>query len=124
MKEVLGRILNAPLVIEEGASNGWTYRKWSSGVSECWGVFAVTSKTYSANGGQVYNPPFMPSGLFTNTSTMAISAIGRITGAGNSSAGFISANNTTQIQVWIINHSAAAVTNTGTVMVHIRGRWK
>lgn len=26
----------AAYVVEEGTSNGWTYRKWSNGVAECW----------------------------------------------------------------------------------------
>lgn len=26
----------AAYVVEEGTSNGWTYRKWSNGIAECW----------------------------------------------------------------------------------------
>lgn len=28
-------------VIEEGVSNGWTFRKWQSGLAECWGRFKI-----------------------------------------------------------------------------------
>ena len=27
------------IIIEQGISGGWTYRKWYSGIAECWGIF-------------------------------------------------------------------------------------
>lgn len=29
-------------VIEKGTSGNWTYRKWESGIAECWGLFTQT----------------------------------------------------------------------------------
>lgn len=29
-------------VTEEGTSGGWSYRKWNSGIAECWGLFTQT----------------------------------------------------------------------------------
>lgn len=31
-------------ITEIGTSNGWTYRKWNSGLAECWGEQTTTSK--------------------------------------------------------------------------------
>lgn len=33
----------ADYIIEQGTSGSWTYRKWNSGVSECWGVLTGTA---------------------------------------------------------------------------------
>lgn len=30
---------NADYIVEQGTSGIWTYRKWASGVAECWGVY-------------------------------------------------------------------------------------
>ena len=38
-------------VIVEGNTNGWTYRKWASGVAEIWGVFNTTYSTTLVAGG-------------------------------------------------------------------------
>ena len=37
-------------VVEQGSSNGWTYRIWSNGVKECWYRTAVASASFSAWG--------------------------------------------------------------------------
>lgn len=29
-------------IVEQGTKSGWTYRKWGSGLAECWGTFTVT----------------------------------------------------------------------------------
>lgn len=36
-------------IVEQGTSGIWTYRKWSSGVSECWGVYAYRATMLGAN---------------------------------------------------------------------------
>ena len=41
-------------VIEQGASGIWTYRKWNSGIAECWGTYTGTvsyATATSASGG-------------------------------------------------------------------------
>lgn len=41
VKKSINKIIEtrADYVIEQGTSNGWTYRKWASGIAECWGEF-------------------------------------------------------------------------------------
>lgn len=62
----------ADYIVEQGTTNGWTYRKWNSGIAECWGTFerkdvAVTNAIGSTGWyrseilGNIY-----PSGLFTS----------------------------------------------------------
>ena len=36
-------IAAADYIIEQGTSGAWTYRKWNSGIAECWGHFGTTS---------------------------------------------------------------------------------
>ena len=33
----------ADFVVEQGTSGIWTYRKWYSGIAECWGVYTMSS---------------------------------------------------------------------------------
>lgn len=45
--------INTPIsdyVIEEGSTNGWAYRKWASGIAECWGKVDAFSGTQSPYG--------------------------------------------------------------------------
>lgn len=88
------------LVVEEGTSGIWTYRKWSSGIAECWGKINATvsctrqySNLYIQPVGSIYprqtfpfefiaapncsisleniNGWLMPDGLVTTTQTQA-----------------------------------------------------
>ncbi len=82
----------ADYVVEQGVSDGWTYRKWASGIAECWGRF---SRVISwSGGGPVYysttikylnfpqnlfvNTPIVTTG-FNNASAYVISTLGDIT---------------------------------------------
>ena len=60
----------ADYVIEEGTDGIWTYRKWNSGIAECWGTQSFTGingtawgNQYTANVGYVDYPV----GLFITT---------------------------------------------------------
>ena len=56
-------------IVEQGTSGIWTYRKWNSGVAECWG-YKLTSGTFSAWGsGYSHDVPAenFPTGLFAAT---------------------------------------------------------
>ena len=39
-----------PTIVEQGTSGEWTYRKWSDGVSECWGLLTVSTSITTAWG--------------------------------------------------------------------------
>ena len=53
LKKLLTKILTTPMVIEQGTSGIWTYRKWSDGTAECWGRGMVNG-TWSAWGNVYY----------------------------------------------------------------------
>lgn len=61
----------ADYVVEQGTSGIWTYRKWNSGIVECWGTKTVSSIAVSTAWGNVYygtasaaSGMTYPSGLF------------------------------------------------------------
>jgi hypothetical protein len=68
-------------IVEEGTDGIWTYRKWSSGVAECWGVHVlenVETKTawgalYESNGFTVD----LPTELFVDTPQFSITSAGK-----------------------------------------------
>lgn len=41
-------------IIEENTSGIWTYRKWKSGISECWGIYINNSVTVNAAWGTLF----------------------------------------------------------------------
>lgn len=58
-------------VIEQGTSDFWIYRKWNSGIAECWGTATAKINTEPKAWGNVYyfTPTIFknfPSGLFVD----------------------------------------------------------
>ena len=64
-------------IIEQGTSDGWIYRKWNSGIVECWGS---KSYSYTTSGEYSYqvlvNAFYFPDGLFIEPPNIQISTIG------------------------------------------------
>lgn len=65
-------------VTEEGTDGNWTYRKWDSGISECWGYYDVSGAECDTASGSLYvtgaispNMAF-PTGVFANDSTLNV----------------------------------------------------
>ena len=115
-------------VVEQGTSGIWTYRKWNSGIAECWGItnsatFSMTTNwggAYYASGTATTNIYF-PSGLFTTTPVVSITR----TGSGGGS-GLVLASphtvNTTSIAFYAID--TASGTRTCQYGIEAKGRWK
>ena len=40
----------ADYIVEEGTSGIWSYRKWNSGIAECWGKQTISNATWNAWG--------------------------------------------------------------------------
>lgn len=104
-------------VVAQGTSGIWTYRKWSSGIAECWGY---TSKSVAANtvDTSVYvNFPF----TFTATPNITV---GVLAGGADLYRGHVesSSTNATQARLVLINKYTSAVV-VGMNM-HALGRWK
>lgn len=120
-------------VIEQGTAQttnstlsgpiNWTYRKWSSGIAECWGSANIASRQYAANGGY-YGITFpYPPNLFT-TSPSCLEVTGGITTVVQTDIGFTANNGADSGQTYIINRNASAVTNTAWAFIHALGTWK
>ena len=50
----------ADFVVEQGTSGIWTYRKWNSGLAECWGIYTMTSACNLAWGTLYYSNTLAP----------------------------------------------------------------
>ena len=78
LKQFLSKLVNTPMIIEQGTEGVWTWRKWSNGTAECWGKINEGSITwsslwtYSYYSGQITRQ--LPTGLFLNTPLITSSA--------------------------------------------------
>lgn len=112
-------------IIEQGTSGIWTYRKWSSGIAECWGAYtasiAVSTAATAYGGyrsGNISGPDY-PSALFV-------------------AAPCVTATVSTSQGIWINNLAGSTATkpmfylscgvslsaSDRTVDFHASGRWK
>lgn len=65
--EIKGNMI-ADFVVEQGASGIWTYRKWNSGIAECWGTGSVSALCKNQSGSCWFTDDLtivLPTGLFT-----------------------------------------------------------
>ena len=49
IKDMLYALWNKPHIVEQGQTDGWSYRKWDDGTAECWGQFTKTTSPASDN---------------------------------------------------------------------------
>lgn len=76
LKELIAKLTNTPMVVEQGTSGIWTYRKWSDGTAECWGTYSDTiSHNGTVFGGYAYTVTVnFPTGLFVALPVVEYSA--------------------------------------------------
>lgn len=65
-----GAITDFP--VEEGTDGIWSYRKWHSGIAECWGLYEITGAEIKTAWGNLYETAtnyqqLFPAGLFIDT---------------------------------------------------------
>ena len=115
-------------ITEEGTDGIWTYRKWNSGIAECWGTsnqtnVAATTKWPNASMyyGILTNVSF-PSGLFTSTAT-SCHLFGRITGGNGWLTQNTNMSSSTVGQVYVITPASITLTNVN-INIYATGRWK
>ena len=112
-------------VFEQGTSGIWTYRKWSSGIAECWGMssstsYAVTNQYvngYYANLGTVS----FPSGLFV--AAPCVQATRTNTGSGSALI-FLSLNTVTASSFAGFVGATSSGTYPCQFSYYATGRWK
>lgn len=119
------RINGADRVIEQGTSGIWTYRKWQSGISECWGDYKASiavntqSPSYGGYRSNVVSADAYPASLFKENPVVVMVA--------NESQGYwvTSAVNSdkTQPKFYLGCGASLSAANRG-VNIHAIGRWK
>lgn len=121
VKVLLTKILDAlktDYIVDQGTSGNWTYRKWNSGIAECWAYMTGTTDS----GGRFHYTPSCPS-FFTN-SQIIVNANGWSTGYVTTHAGYTRANYISNN--WVIDGylENCAANNSCGVYVSIKGKWK
>ena len=119
-------------VKEDGVdNNGWSYRKWNSGIAECWKVVARSSVTFpaaGANNSAAYTSGAtidLPNGLFV-ANTVPVCSLNIIGDSNGVQTVAIKSISNTQIDFWYM--SFYGINNTHTYNLGISvcavGRWK
>ena len=115
----------ADYIVEQGTSGIWTYRKWNSGIAECWGNTGFTS-TALTQWGAVYDvlvPSVnFPSGLFNATPELVATAKEGYAGVVGYGGNTQLTKDHTQDFMWLRGGSAGNVS--GKLSMHAIGNWK
>lgn len=111
----------ADYVVDQGTSGIWTWRKWNSGIAECWGQANVTQTSSSTEGSLYYVLKYVnfPTNLFTSIPLCWVSTKGNW--IGGATTGNSITKNTWQGYVWASNNVNAA--NALVVNIYARGHW-
>ena len=109
-------------IIEQGTSGIWTYRKWNSGIAECWGKSAPSAQISTAWGtgyASAVLAATYPSGLFIDVPSV------QLTNAASWEAipmGYTHTKDSISYQLF--RASSMGSGQTFSVSIHAIGRWK
>ena len=116
--------LIADYIVEQGTSDIWTYRKWNSGIAECWGLWTTTSTFPNAYGGAYESASSLkknlPSGLF-------IEVVPLFSGVASTSNGAWIENprvSTTEVSTYVMNIVKQTSAIDVSIYAKVTGRWK
>ena len=116
--------LGADYIVEQGTSDGWAYRKWASGVAECWAKITQTVTPGGAWAGTLNLTPY----VITVTTPIEFTGIDCVNasayvGSGHTITSYLTVTNPNKISI-----SALSVYLTGQqecqAYVRVMGRWK
>lgn len=113
MKKVLIKMLKGDFVVEEGTEGIWTYRKWNSGIAECWGNTSGAIPTGWSQSGITINLPFTLLTVGMSQVQFRNYQVGRA---------YTSIPSTNASSVNIQTQADSAVT--GSFSINIKGTWK
>ncbi len=113
-------------IFEQGlASDGWFFRKWYSGVAECWRTVQTTTGTFSGTSPAFYCTPGerinYPTGLFTSVSDVQMTVASN--GGGVITAFNCSGLNTTHCEPGYMRLYGGSSSLNVSVSMHIMGGW-
>ena len=115
----------ADYIVDQGTEDIWTYRKWNSGIAECWGTRTV-SLNINQGFGALYYTTFnqgLPSGLFTAVDSVTATRNGLKGGSGNGLV-WISFHSTSTSQLGAYVIDSVSQTQTWSFSFHVIGKWK
>lgn len=120
-------VVDADYVVEQGMSGIWTYRKWESGIVECWGALSCSNIAVDSAWGGVYESTgqrlAFPDGVFAAAPDYC-----SITYGGGSEAALSieidSEPTASQTQRFYFTRGSSATITSAKVQVHAIGRWK
>ena len=108
-------------VVEQGTEGIWTYRKWDSGIAECWGTWSGSLTHYATVfGGYAYTTSVnYPTSLFVAPPVHTYSAY---VGSGFALTGTVTSTYSDMVALYAVSN----VSGTSTVYFYISsiGRWK
>ena len=112
-------------IVEQGTSGIWTYRKWSSGVAECWGLYVTEGITVSRAFGNLYTTTSAVGGVdFPFTFTSAPYEVETVI-AGNCWLMYQDVQTTTKSKtLWIMRAVASSASTTYSINIYAKGTWK
>lgn len=125
----IGVVAPADYIVEKGTSSGWQYRKWNSGVAECWRDLSVSGKACSTAVGSWFRTAPLSVGAYPFTFTAAPNLqmqFETFAGTGGlvwSTGTAGSTPKTRPANIYIIR-MASATSITGTVHYYAIGQWK
>lgn len=116
-------------VVDQGTSGIWTYRKWNSGLAECWGVYTMNSAATKTWGSLYYSDTLAPriNYPFTFTSRPQESVFlhgSSVAGWIYAEAGGIGLNTTTQTGQYGFVRPTTIASSEVKYEYTVVGRWK
>ncbi len=115
-------------VVQQGTSGAWSYRKWSSGLAECWGTVDITlSKDAYLWDGNIYCASGYGGSVLTSVFTAyTCVSIDPIQWYQIGASGRVTAGGTLEGNVFGKTTSVSSLTKGDTVTVNciVKGRWK
>ena len=122
--EVPVKIQGSPItdfVVEQGTTGIWTYRKWNSGIAECWGKYNFTDITTSGQWAGYYIASIasisFPTNLFAEYPAVNVTPL-----IGNYPGNIYCDGITNTVRVNLACHNETTVS--GDIHISVRGRWK
>lgn len=113
----------ADYIVEQGTDGIWTYRKWNSGIAECWGVTASASRSITSSYGYGYysarETHNFPTGLFVTTPSAQATLKD-----GGASGNWFCVDSITQNAVSGYCYGIKSNTSSCSVNIYANGKWK
>lgn len=106
-------------IVEQGTSGDWTWRKWKSGIAECWGTFSVSLSQDGVSGGDYYSGTITISTPFKVANAIVTGTADNRYSLSNPGGSYANQN----ISFRLKRGSAISESSIG-VQIHVFGYWK